>query len=148
MTFLEQHHHADRHDRLCHGKNAEDRVLRRRRASGGTLLAKRIEPSDLAAAGDHDRRARYGSLVDLAPEGVGHALQRLNRKPDRFRLCMWQRRGMGGRRLPGGGLRSHLLFPCSFWFAGSLVRPSLAEKTAVEQGVRRFALAIAPLLYA
>ena len=41
--------------------------------AAGILLAERLEPADLAASRDHDGRARHGSLVDLALEGVRHA---------------------------------------------------------------------------
>jgi hypothetical protein len=75
VTFLEQHHDADRNDRLGHGKDAEDRVPRHRGACARVLLAKRVEPADLAASGDHDGRTGHGSFVDLALEHIGHPLQ-------------------------------------------------------------------------
>ncbi len=133
MAVLDQHHDADRDDRLGHREDAEDRVLRHRRGGRRALPAERIEPADLAVPRHHDGRAGDGSLVDLALEGVRHALQPWRRKPERFRLGLGKRRGLRGGGVPGGGLRGHFLSLCSCSIVG--LSASLAQKNRVEQGI-------------
>ncbi len=59
----------------------------------GGLPAERLEPADLAAAGDQHGDAGHGALVDLALERVRHPLQPAWRQSERFRPA---RRGSGG----------------------------------------------------
>jgi len=75
VTIFHQHHDADRDDRFCHRKNAEDAVMSHRRAGRRTLPADRVEPADLAAPCHHHGRAGECALVDLALERVRHFLQ-------------------------------------------------------------------------
>ena len=107
VAVLDQHHDADRDDRLGHREDAEDAVMRHRRGCRRALAADRIEPADLAAPRHHHGRAGEGALVDLALEGVRHPLQADAREPDGFRLGVGERRGLGGGCLPGGGLGVH-----------------------------------------
>ena len=113
VAVLDQHHDADRDDRLGHREDAEDAVMRHRRAGGRILPADRVEPADLAAPRHHDGGPGEGALVDLALEGIRHPLQAGAREPDRFRLGVGKRRGLGGGRWPGGGLGVHGLSRCS-----------------------------------
>ncbi len=113
VAVLDQHHDADRDDRLGHREDAEDAVVRHRRGCGRALAADRIEPADLTAPRHHHGRAGEGALVDLALEGIRHPLQAGAREPDRFRLGVGERRGLGGGCLPGGGLGVHGLSRCS-----------------------------------
>ena len=146
MAILDQHHDPDRNDRFCHGKDPEDRIVRHRRGGGRALLAERLEPADLTATRHQHGRARQGSPVDLAPEGVRHPLQPNRGEPERFRFCLGQRRGLRRRGVLGGGLRGHGLSLCS-----CLVSLSLAEfwrrMPGLNRlfGVNRFTLAIGAL---
>ena len=118
VAVLDQHHDADRDDRLGHREDAEQAVMRHRRRSCRALAADRIEPADLAAARHHHGRAGQGSLVDLALEGIRHQLQPLGRQPDRFRLGLRQGGGQRCGCRPGGGLGVHGLSRCSCWLCG------------------------------
>ena len=113
VAVLDQHHDADRDDRLGHREDAEDAVMRHRRGCRRALPADRIEPADLTAPRHHHRGAGEGSLVDLALEGIRHPLQADARQPDGFRLGVGERRGLGGGCRPGGGLRVHGFSRCS-----------------------------------
>ena len=107
MAVLDQHHDADRDDRFGHGEDAEQGVARHRRGLSRALLAERVEPADLAASRHHDRCARQGSLVDLALEGIRHALQPDGGQSKRFRFRLGQRGRLRGGGGFGGGLRGH-----------------------------------------
>ena len=107
MAVLDQHHDADRDDRLGHREDAEDRVVRHRCRCRRALPAERLEPADLAAPRHHHGRAGQGSLVDLALEGVRHPLQPGRREPERFRFGLGEGRGLRGGAWLGGGLRGH-----------------------------------------
>ncbi len=147
IAFLEQHHDADGDDRLGHGEDAEQGIVRHRRRAGGILPAERVEPADLTAAGDHHGHARRGSLVDVALERVRHPLQPDRRKAERFRFGLGEGRSLRGGGRSGGGLGGHGLSPsCSCCRSDRYHRgrPSLTQNNWVEQGVSRFALAIWP----
>ena len=75
LAVLEQHHDADRNDRLGHREHAEQAVVGHRRGSRRALVAQCVEPADLAAPGHHHGHARDGALVDIALECIRHALQ-------------------------------------------------------------------------
>ena len=119
--------------------------MRHRRGPAGILPAQRIEPADLAAARDHHGRAGQGALVDLALEGVRHALQPDRRQSEQFRPGVGQ-----GRRLRGGGclaaVCAFMVSPVCSCCCGS--EPGLAEVWRRTPGLNRafdrFALAIGP----
>ena len=101
VAVLDQHHDADRDDRLGHREDAEDAVVRHRRGGRRALPADRIEPADLAAPRHHHGRAGQGSLVDLALEGIRHPLQADARQPDAFPAWRGGEKGSGGRLSAG-----------------------------------------------
>ena len=108
VAVLDQHHDANRDDRLGHREDPEQAVMRHRRRGGRALPADGVEPADLAAAGHHHGRAGQGALVDLALEGIRHPLQARAREPDRLGFGVRERGGLGGGCLAsGGGLRVH-----------------------------------------
>ena len=148
VAFLEQHHDADGDDRLGHGEDAEQGVVRHRRGPAGILPAERLEPADLTAAGDHHGHARRGSLVDVALERVRHPLQPDRREPEQFRFGLGEGRGLRGGGVSGGGLRGHGVSPsCSCCWPDRYHRgrPSLAQNTWLEQGRLNRALTASPL---
>ena len=140
VAVLDQHHDADGDDRLGHREDAEDGVVRHRRGGRRALLAERVEPADLAAARDHHGRAGQGSLVDLALEGVRHALQADGRQPERFRLGLRQRRGLRGGGVLGGGLRVHGLSRLLL----SLLAGQSGADDRIEQALRRRSASVLP----
>ena len=149
MTFLQQHHDADRDDRFGHREDAKDRIFRHRGGLRRILPAKRIEPADLAAARHHHRDARQRSLVDLALEDVRHAPQALMRQPDQFRLCLGKRWRLWRGGTFGGGLRGHFLILFSRWsfsvpFIDSLAEAARLGKISLGRAGGCFALAIRP----
>ena len=99
MAILDQHHDADRDDRLGHREDAEDRVVRHRRARRRALPAERFEPADLAAPRHHHGRAGQGALVDLALERVRHALQPGRGEARAIPVLPGAGTGSAGRRL-------------------------------------------------
>jgi len=107
MPVLQQHHDADRHDRLGHGIDAEDRIVGHWRSRGRALSANGLEPADLAPPPHHEGDAGDGSLVDLALQRVGGARQAGRGKSEGFGPGLGQGRGVGGRGLSGGGLGVH-----------------------------------------
>ena len=99
MAFLEQHHDADRDDRLGHGEDAEDgcRAPSARQPAGLCLPSASNQPI-------WPRRATItvtpgdGSLVDVALECIRHPLQPDRREPERFRFGLREGRGLQGWR--------------------------------------------------
>ena len=132
MAVLDQHHDADRDDRLGHREDAEDRMSCAIGADGRRALpAERLEPADLAAPRHHHGRAGQGSLVDLALEGVRHPLQPDRREPERFRLGVRAATGSAGRR--GAWRRFARSWSLPLLLLG--LCGSLAQNGGVEQGV-------------
>ena len=121
VAVLDQHHDADRDDRLGHREDAEQAVMRHRRRRRRALPADRVEPADLAAARHHDGSSGQGSLVDLALERVSTSVAAACRKPDRFRLGVREGGGQGCGCRPGGGLGVHGLSRCSCCLCGEEV---------------------------
>ena len=64
-AFLGQHQRGQRHQRLGHRVDAEDRIACHRRARGGVLLAQCHRQLDMAAQRHHRNRTRDAPLVDV-----------------------------------------------------------------------------------
>ena len=147
MAVLDQHHDADRDDRLGHREDPEDRVVRHRRAGRRALPAERLEPADLAAPRHQHGRTGQGALVDLALERIRHALQPGRGQTQRFRFGLGQGRGLRDGGGLGGGLRGHD-FPILILLSGlAEVWRRTADLNRAGRGagpdtVKRFALAI------
>ena len=137
MTFLQQHHDADRDDRFGHGEDAEDRILRHRRGAAGLCLPSASNQPIWPRRGHHHGHAGDGPLVDVALERIRHPLQSDRREAEQFRFGL----GSGGvcgaaaclAAVCGGHGLSRLLLLLSGWVVGR----SLAQNGWVEQGVCR-----------
>ena len=134
MAVLDQHHDADRDDRLGHREDAEDRVVRHRRARRRALPAERFEPADLAAPRHHHGRARQRPLVDLALERIRHALQSDGGEPSDSGLA-WGSDGVCGVVVCLAAVWAVMVSPvcCSCCLAWSEV---WRRTRRLEQGVR------------
>jgi hypothetical protein len=136
MAVLDQHHDADRDDRLCHGEDPEDRVVRHRRARRGALFAERLEPADLAAPRHQHGGAGQRALVDLALERVRHPLQPGRGETQRFRFGLGERRGLRDGGWLGCGLRGHGLSRLLFLLL-AVALPRLTEVWRRMRGLNR-----------
>ena len=103
-TFLDEHHGGDRHERLGHRVDAEDRVLPERRAASRIARADRVEIGDFSLAGDQRHRAGQLLLLDLAAQRLLDAGQAQGGEADllgpsgRERLGMQRRAQQAERR--------------------------------------------------
>ena len=82
---------ADRHHRLGHGGDVEDRVARHRGAGGLVAIAEGLEIDELAAPRDGEHRAGQLFARDLGIDRLADQGEALGGHADLLRLCPRQR---------------------------------------------------------
>ena len=91
FALLMEDHDADRHHRLRHARQREQRIGGHRRLGRRIDLADSLEVSELPTPGNRDDHARNASLFDLTLECRHNARKALGREADRGGICARER---------------------------------------------------------